>query len=90
MIGLSAGYRWAMTHACLLVSLGLPASAQVATQGASQGTLINGDNNQVTQVINQTIINHPSRARALLKEDKVKSSNGRYSTEPKAKPPRKE
>lgn len=89
MIGFSTGYRWALTNACLLVSLGLPASAQVATQGANQDTLINGDNNQVTQVINQTIINHPGRARALLKEDKVKSNNGRYATESKDKGPRR-
>jgi hypothetical protein len=90
MMEFSAGYRWALTNAFLLVSLGLPASAQVATQGASQDTLITGDNNQVTQVINQTIINHPGRARALLKEDKVKSNKGRSAPEAKGKPPRQE
>ncbi|BFM40377.1 hypothetical protein [Synechocystis sp. LKSZ1] len=90
MMGFSAGYWWTLGYVLLLFGLGLPASAQVAAQGASQDTLINGDNNQVTQVINQTIINHPGRARALLKEDKVKSNNGRYSREPKDKSSHKE
>jgi hypothetical protein len=40
----------------------LPARADTATvQGGSQNATISGDNNQVTQIINQTIINHPGR-----------------------------
>jgi hypothetical protein len=42
--------------------ISLPASADTATaQSGSQDTTISGDNNQVTQIINQTVINHPGR-----------------------------
>jgi hypothetical protein len=42
--------------------ISLPASADTATgQSGSQDATISGDNHQVTQIINQTIINHPGR-----------------------------
>jgi hypothetical protein len=49
----------------------LPARAQTeTTQSGSQGAVIAGDNNQVTQVINQTIINHPGRGSINRAKDK--------------------
>ena len=46
--------------------IALPAIADTATdQIATQEAIINGDNNQVTQVINQITIEHPGRGRGL-------------------------
>jgi hypothetical protein len=59
----------------------LPASADTATvQGGSQDATISGDNNQVTQIINQTIINHPGRG-TLNRSPGKKKDGTQYENE---------
>lgn len=51
-----------LVSAVLLGFMHFPVQAQTApNQGASQDATVSGDNNQVTQVINQTIIIRPNR-----------------------------
>lgn len=60
--------------AAAISTLALPAFANTATeQIGTQSTTINGDNNQVTQVINQVNISHPGLGRGL-------GNNGRRTT----------
>lgn len=54
-------HQLSLVSAVLLGFMSFPAQAQTApNQGASQDATISGDNNQVTQVINQTIIVRPN------------------------------
>jgi hypothetical protein len=67
--------RFGLMSALLIGLTPLPArSDSFPAQGGSQGIVINGNNNQVTQVINQTIINRPNNSRPNWwnKEDKDK------------------
>jgi hypothetical protein len=53
----------------------------VPLQTGSQGATISGDNNQVIQVINQTIINRPGRGGVDRLENKKKKKQGQSSRE---------
>lgn len=61
----------------------LPTLAETATsQNGTQSATITGTNNQLYQVINQTIINHPGRGLVNRdeKKDKIKKNNNQSST----------
>lgn len=50
----------------VLSVVAFPAAADTATEQVGvQEAIINGDNNQVTQVINQITVEHPGRGRGL-------------------------
>jgi hypothetical protein len=58
-----------------------PVLADTATlQNGDQDAVVSGDNNQVTQIINQTIINHPGRG-SLNRSDNNKKDRTQHSTE---------
>lgn len=58
-----------------------PVLADTATlQNGDQDAVVRGDNNQVTQIINQTIINHPGRG-SLNRSDNNKKDRTQHPTE---------
>jgi hypothetical protein len=61
--------QFSLFSACLLSFIPLSAQAQL-TINNTQNSAIVGDNNQVTQVINQTIIYRPQRANNSSKSNR--------------------
>jgi hypothetical protein len=72
--------RFGLMGALFIGLTPLPALSDTASgQGASQGVVINGNNNNVTQVINQTIINRPVNNRPSWHgEDKDKRHKNKH------------
>lgn len=60
---LKSASRFGLMSALVIGLAPIPIRAEIVpAQGGSQGVVINGNNNQVTQVINQTIINRPNHS----------------------------
>jgi hypothetical protein len=68
-----------LISATLIGFVHFPAQADTANlQNSDPDAVISGDNNQVTQIINQTIINHPGRG-SLNRSDNMKKDKTQNS-----------